>query len=266
MTSSNYYKKVGAYYDEDAPQFENRYWANKTLQQIRTSFRRETERYTFENALEIGFGPGVDLIYFAIKYPEREIYGIDISKKMTLHAQKQVDDRQLSNIKIEQGSVEDIDSLFPGIKFDLVYVYFGALNTVEDLSIAAECIKKSLKPTGKLVLTVINKWYWMGMLLPLIKLRYRAAFKRAQKTWGGYSPKRELESKCYSPSGIQKAFKGFDLVKKRGYSISFPAWYQDSIRKKLGSFAEFLWKFDKLLNKTPFWSAGEYTLFVFSKK
>src|SRR5690606_36598322 len=112
------------------------------------------------------------------------------------------------------------------------------------------------------VLTVINKWYLMGMLLPMLKLRCNTAFKRVQKTWGGYSPKRQLESMCYSPTEIRQAFSDFKLIRKRGYSISYPAWYQDSLRKKIGPVSNFLWKFDRFLNRTPLWSKGEYTLFI----
>lgn len=266
MQTSNYYKKVGAYYDEDAPQFENRYWANKTLQKIRASFREETERYSFENALEIGFGPGVDLLYFAQKYPGKTFCGIDISKGMTEHAQTQIKHKKLKNVKLKQCSVEEIEQHFPEEKFDLIYVYFGALNTVEDLSLSAKCLEKSLAAGGKIVVTVINKWYMTGILLPLIKFRFSLAFKRIQKTWGGYSPKRQLESRCYSPKEVKRAFRDFKLIHKRGYSISYPAWYQDSLRKKLGGFANFLWKLDYLLNKTFLWSKGEYTLFVFAER
>lgn len=265
MYTSSYYDKVGAYYDEDAPQFENRYWANKTLQKIRSSFREETERFSFNNALEIGFGPGVDLLYFGKKYPEKEFFGIDISEGMTSHAKNQIEKEKLSNVKVEKGSVEDIGTLFPGKKFDLIYVYFGALNTVEDLSRAADDLNKHLNPNGKIVLTVINKWYWAGMLLPMLKLKFTTAFRRIRKTWGGYSPKRQLESKCYSPSEVKKAFKGFRLLRRRGYSISYPAWYQDNIREKLGGASNTLWEIDKALNKTPLWSKGEYTLFIFEK-
>ncbi len=265
MYQSEYYDKVGAYYDEDAPQFEKRYWENQTLQKIRSSFREETEVFQFNNMLEIGSGPGVDLSYFAQKYPQKKVYGIDISEGMVSYSKSQFQKHQLTNIELHVGTVEDLSSLFSDTKFDLIYIYFGALNTVESLSEAADYLKNQLNPGGKIVVTVINKWYFMGMFLPLLKLRFKTAFKRLQKTWGGYSPKRTLESKCYSPSDVRKAFNDLKLLKKRGYSILYPAWYQDTLREKMGKFSNFLWKADRLFNKTPFWSCGEYTLFVFSK-
>lgn len=265
METSIYYEKVGLYYDEDAPLFEKRHCTNGILQKIRSSFRRETEKYSFGNALEVGFGPGIDLLYFAQKYPDKTFYGIDVSKGMKECARSQLEKNKLKNVRLELSSVEEMEQLFPNEKFDLIYSYFGALNTVEDLALAAECLKKSLSEDGKIVVTLINKWYWMGILLPLLKLRFSSAFKRLQKIWGGYSPKRKLESRCYSSTEVKKAFTGLQLVCRRGYSIAYPAWYQDSLRKKLGKSAELLWGLDKLLNKTFFWSKGEYTLFVFAQ-
>lgn len=264
--SESYYKEVGAYYDEDAPLFEKRYWANETLQAIRTSFREETECFSFTNALEIGFGPGVDLVYFAGKYPERQIYGIDVSEGMCREAEKQLKKGHCNNVTVKTGSVEDIERLFPGKKFDMIYVYFGALNTVADLKHAANCLEPVLNANGKIVITVINKWYWAGILLPLLKLRFSVAFRRLKTTWGGYAPTRYLESKCYTPKDIREAFDKFRIIRKRGYSITYPAWYQDSLRKKMGRFSGILWKLDKFLNYTPFWSKGEYTLFAMERK
>lgn len=265
-SSSGYYQRVGAYYDEDAPQFENRYWANSTLQKIRNSFREETECFEFNEVLEVGFGPGVDLLYFAEKYPAKHFFGIDISSGMYDHAQKQLLEKHCGNVRLALGSVEDIATVFPHETFDLIYVYFGALNTVENLDKAAAHLISVLKPNGKIVVTFINKWYLAGMFLPLLKGRFNIAFQRLKTVWGGYSPTRHLNSKCYTPQNIRRSFSQLTEIKKRGYSIFYPAWYQDSLRKKLGKFSDFLWQVDNVANKTILWSKGEYTLFVFSKK
>lgn len=261
-----YYDEVGAYYDQDAPQFENRYWENQTLQTIRKSFREETEKYTFSNVLEIGYGPGVDVIYFAKKYPDKKIFGLDISPGMHKHASTQIHSNNITNARVEVGSVEDISVRFPGLKFDLIYVYFGALNTVADLSVAAAYLKTVLSPNGKLVITVINKWYLSGIVLPLLKGRVTTAFRRLQKVWGGYSNTRQLDSKCYTPKDIKHAFSSFNIIRRRGYSIAYPAWYQNNIVQKLGKFSKALWKLDVFLNHTPFWSKGEYALYILEHK
>ena len=101
-----------------------------------------------------------------------------------------------------------------------------------------------------------------------MRIRPKYAFRRLKSSWGGYSPKKALESKCFSPNDIKNAFsKEFVIQKTKGYSILFPAWYRLNWVKRMGKGpSNFLWKADNLLNKTPFWSLGEYALYTFSKK
>ncbi|BDS09650.1 class I SAM-dependent methyltransferase [Aureispira anguillae] len=263
---SKYYKEVKAYYDIDSENFESRYWENITLQRIRNSFREESNNYKFQSVLEIGYGPGLDVIYFAEKNPDAEVFGIDISEGMHDWAKKQVALKNIQNVQLAVGSVEDIAQAFDDKKFDHIYVYFGALNTVEQIAEVQGLLKKSLKPDGKMVLTFVNKWYLMAILKPLLKLRFKTSVQRLRKTWGGYSPSKFLASKCYSYSEIKRYFNEFEIVKKRGYSIFFPAWYENRINVKYPKLCNFLWKVDQLLQKTPFWNLGEYSLYVFKNK
>ena len=261
-SAAEYYAQVGSYYDENAPQFESRTCTNETHQTIRNSFREETGCYGFSTALEIGYGPGIDMLYFAERYPERQFYGIDISEGMYRQAKTRIQASGVSNADIRLGTVEDIPRLFPDKQFDLIYVFFGALNTVEDLATSAKILTEALAPGGRIVVTAINKWYLAGIMLPLMKGRFRIALQRLQPTWGGYSQTRYLASKCYTPGDIRRAFQGLRVVRKRGYSIAYPAWYQDAQRRKLGPVAGLLWKLDRLINYTPLWSKGEYLLLV----
>lgn len=257
-----YYKTVGEYYDGDAPDFDHRYQQNLVLQKIRQQFREEVYRLPSKKILEVGFGTGLDMVHFAKVLPESQIYGIDISAKMVDLARGKAEAENLE-IRIEQGSVEDISSVFPDEKFDLIYVFFGALNTVEDLNLAARHLKNVLQPGGKMVLTFVNKWYLAGMAIELLKLRPRGAFSRLRKIWGGYSPNRFLPSKCYTPQKILTAFSEFKCRKKRGFSIVHPAWYYHKINRKIHRVSHKLESIDKMLNRTPAWKWGEYTLFVF---
>lgn len=265
LAASDYYYRVSHYYDEDATDVDVRYWANPVLQQIRQEFRQEVMRYPARNMLEIGCGTGLDLIHFSAIYPERNIYGIDISAQMVRLSQLRKDKNERTNIRVGQGSVEDIDTLFPGQQFDLIYVFFGALNTVEDLSAAARTIKGLLPEGGVLVASFVNKWYLAGMLIDLVRLRFRSAFGRIKPLWGGYSPSRFLPSHCYSTSEIEKAFQGFRIKSQKSFSIVHPAWYYTHLNEKLGNSRKYLWQTDLLLNKTFLRRFGEYSLFVFEK-
>jgi len=263
---NDYYTKIRDYYDTDSAHFENRCLGNKTLQTIRESFRKESSKFSFTSSLEIGFGTGLDLIYFAEKDLKSEICGVDLSDGMYNWADKQIKEKKLTNINIEIGSVEHAGELFNNKKFDHIYVYFGALNTVKNIEDIQKYLKSLLKPDGIMVLTFVNKWYLMAILKPAIKFKFNIAKRRLNKIWGGYSPTKFLDSKCYSSKQIKKYFNEFEVVKKRGYSILYPAWYENSINIKYPKMCNYLWKIDKLLQKTPFWNLGEYTLFIFKNK
>ncbi len=264
--TNNYYKSVKTYYDEDANDFDNRYWQNPVLQIIRQSFREEVKNHPMSNILEIGFGTGLDMVHFGITHPETKVYGIDISKEMCRIAENKRVKHGLENVFIKEGVVEDIELLFPGQKFDLIYVFFGALNTVADLNETARILTNRLTKNGIMVLSFVNKYYIAGMLIELVKLRFKNAFARLRPVWGGYSPVKYLTSRCYSPREITKAFSELDVLKKRGYCILHPAWYYPNLNRRLGKIRNVLWKADNLINKTFLWKFGEYSLFVFKKR
>ena len=268
MSTDVYYDKVAEYYDHEACTYEERYWRNNVAQRIRQSFREEVKIHSFSSALEIGCGTGLDISHFGSIYPERKIYGIDIAPAMVASASRKVQEHGLENVRITVGTPEDLQTLFPNIQFDHIYVFFGALNTVPDLRHVAGLLKKRLKPGGTMVLTFVNKWYLVDMLIDLAKFRFTRAFKRIRKIWGGYSDVNHLESRCFSPREIKKAFRGnFHLIRTRGYSIIYPAWYRVHLVSRLGAkISDILWNADRVLSRTPAWCLGEYALYTFKVK
>lgn len=260
-----YYHKVGKYYDEEAADYDNRYWKNPVVQQMRQSFREEVKRFRFKTILEVGCGTGIDLVHFGHTHPESEVFGIDISDQMISMAQSKIDADQLTNVQADAILLEDCRSYYNDRRFDMIYVFFGALNTVENLTESARILDDLLAPGGTMVLTFVNKWYLGGVILDTLRFRFGRAFSRFRRVWGGYSPVRNLHSRCYSPAGLRKAFKGFRIVKHHGYSILHPAWYFTGINRKLGRLRRILWNADEWLNRTPLWRFGEYTLFALQK-
>lgn len=266
MDNSSYYKEVADYYDQDANLgFEARADVNISLDRIRNDFRKVTTKYDFQNVLEIGCGPGFDVHWFASIYPDKNFTAVDISKEMVQLTQKRLDKDGLSNAKVMQSDERGLVAQFGEQSFDLIYVYFGALNTVDDLSYAAKQIDALLKPNGKAVLTFVNKWYMRELLVQSLKLNFKLAFARLGKVWGGYSVERNLNSHCYTPSFIRGAFYQFKELEHKGYSIFYPPWYNDHKVKANPQKAEKKWQRDQKLQKTFLWSKGEYSLFVFEK-
>lgn len=259
-----YYRRVADYYDIDSRNFEDRSRQNRVLQRLRDEFRRESEPHARGNLLEIGYGPGFDLVHWARARPGSVVHGIDVSPGMQACARRNVAAEGLGNVQAEVGTVEDLPRLFPGVRFDFAYCYFGALNTTADLAAAAAGLASSLAPDGTAVLTFVNRWYLLEILYGLARLRWRKAVARLRPVWGGYANDRVLESRCVSPGQVRAAFAPhFEVVRQRGYCMLYPAWYRNprwvAGRPRL---AETLWQADQGLNRTPLWSAGEYALYV----
>lgn len=261
--TGSYYHRVARHFDEDAALFEERYQENMVLQKIRNDFRRYTEQYTFAKALEIGCGPGIDMVYFCSAYPDTSFYGIDVSERMVKLADRNLKQYELSNGVVKQGTVEDIPTLFPGEKFDLIYVYFGGLNTVYDLKAVVKTLHQVTAPGAHFVLTNVNRYYFMDAVFKLLKGKWKESAARFRNRWKGYSPGRDLPSNVYSYKTIKKTFcPEFEIIQKRGYSLFYPPWYGARHLNKIKGLGPAFWKIDRLLQNTPIWNIGEYSLYV----
>ena len=261
----SYYDKVGTYYDKYAVDFEQRYHQNPALQRIRQSFRQHTKSYEQESILEIGFGPGFDLVHFAEQFPNRKFYGLDISDEMVHLTREKIEEMGIENAWVAKGSVEDITTQFPHVTFDMIYVFFGALNTVNNLEVDLSHLRQVLQPGGRMVLTFVNKYYVAGTIIELLKLKPKFAFARWKKIWGGYSPTNFLASRCYRPSTIKKWAK-LHCIYSRGYSVFYPAWYYHTLHKRLPkSIVAALWELDERIATKRIGKFGEYMLYAFEK-
>lgn len=259
----SYHTAVGAYYNEDARLgFESRALANQSLERIRADFRSYVTRYNPRSALEIGCGPGFDALWFAQTFPTAKLTAIDVSDEMVAMTKARTVTHQ--NVTATQATEQNLNTL-DDKPFDMVYVFFGALNTVPNLTRAAENIHDVMAPGGVAVLTFVNKWYLRELIVNLLKLKPRTAFARLRAVWGGYSTNRHLESRCYSHAYIRACFGQFTEAAHQGYSIVFPAWYNDHKLASNPKKADRLWRIDRWLNRTFLWPFGEYTLFVFQK-
>ena len=266
MSEAAYYDEVAAYYDVEADEFEARVCDNHVRQHMLDAFRRVTLEHQPKRMLEIGYGPGVDMFWFA-EQPEVEVvHGLDVTPafhRMVLAKAKILGE---GKVKPMLGSAEDAHAKMGQEKVDTVFVYFGALNTTTDLDASARAIAEVLKPGGRAVLSVVNRWYLFDVLWNIVMLRPRAAMARLRPVWGGYSPTRYLPSVCYSARSVNKAFSPhLKRVRREGFCITHPAWYRHqwapkgSLRNRLFLFA------DRVLKHTPLWNLGEYSLYVYER-
>jgi SAM-dependent methyltransferase len=253
-------RRIGAYYDRFAETAEERYTSNHVLVRVREAFRRTVECYPAACVLDLGCGPGTDLAWFSERYPRRRHAGIDVSERMVERARAKLASR---SVRIERGCTEDVPRLFPDERFDLVYSFFGPLNTEPDLDAAARALARAVAPGGVLVLSFVSRTYVLDAALHLLRGRPAQAVARLIDRWQGYAEQTPLEARLYFPKQIEARFgAAFRVERREGFSILSPAWYRAARLREDGAVARALWLGDRVLNRSPLWSAGEHLLYV----
>ena len=252
--------ETAAYYDAFAAVAEERYTSNHVLVRVREAFRRAVEPYPAATVLDLGCGPGTDLAWFAARYPGRRYAGIDVSPRMVALARVKLADRA---VRVERGCAEDLPRVFPGEQFDLIYSFFGPLNTEPDLDRAVGALAQAVAPGGVLVLTFVSRTYVADTAVHLLRGRPGRAVARLANRWRGYVPQTPLQAWLYFPRQIEARFApAFQVERREGFSILYPAWYRATRFAEHGALVRALWIADRVLNRTPFWSAGEHLLYV----
>ncbi|MAL51499.1 MAG: hypothetical protein CL991_02400, partial [Euryarchaeota archaeon] len=164
MSEAAYYDEVAAYYDVEADEFEARVCDNHVRQHMLDAFRKVTLEHQPKRMLEIGYGPGVDMFWFA-EQPEVEVvHGLDVTPAFHRMGLAKAETLGEGKVKPMLGSAEDAHAKMGQEKVDTVFVYFGALNTTTDLDASARAIAEVLKPGGRAVLSVVNRWYLFDVL------------------------------------------------------------------------------------------------------
>lgn len=257
-------RETGAYYDAFAEVAEERYTSNHVLVRVREAFRRAVEPYPAATVLDLGCGPGTDLGWFGARYPGRRYAGIDVSPRMVELARANLGER---GVRVERGCAEDLPRLFPGERFDLIYSFFGPLNTEPDLDRAVAALAQVVAPGGVLVLSFVGRAYVADSALHLLRGRPRHAVARLANRWRGYAPQTPLRAWLYFPQQIEARFApAFEVQRREGFSIVYPAWYRAARFAEQGTLVRALWIVDRVLNRTPLWSAGEHLLYVLRRR
>ena len=114
----DYDEVVADYYNEEASTFEQRAEENHVLMWLRDDFREITLSFKPRKLLEIGYGPGLDMTWFADREETEIVHGVDISPEFHEIVKGKALKRNDSKIIPHIGSAEDI----VGVILSLIHI------------------------------------------------------------------------------------------------------------------------------------------------
>ncbi len=127
--------------------------------------------------LDVGCGTGTEALWLAER--GRHLTAIDPSSQMldVLNARARAANLDIPAHLLRAG---DLDGLTG--EFDGAYSSFGGINTEPDLGLFLASLARLVRPGGKIVLGVMNRWCVSEMALMLAAGRPRLAFRRYRPT------------------------------------------------------------------------------------
>lgn len=205
-------------------------------------------KWSGKRVLEIGCGIGIDCLNFA--KAGATVTAMDLSEKsLELAKARLVFFGLENNVTFYQGNAEELSTILPVQKFDLIYS-FGVIHHSPHPERIIESLKQYLSPEGELRLMVYHKRSWKVFW---ILLRYgKGAFWRLDKLIADNS---EAQTGCpvtytYDRKSLRKLLQGFDIFYEKiehifKYDVGLykkfqyrPVWYFRYIFPKIFSFIE----------------------------
>lgn len=219
------------------------------------------------SVLELNSGTGVDALFFAEN--NINVLATDISSKMIDIINAKIINHHTSGIiKTEVKSFDEIS----GIKesnFDAVVSNFGGLNCINDFEKLSKDLSEKLKPNGRFIAVVMNKFCPWEMFYFLITFKFGKIFRRFNKNGIDADLNGEkVRTYYYSPCGFAKLFnKHFKTEKKYTLALYTPPPYLVGIYNKLKPLVKLWMKIDELLMGIfPLVCFGDHFIVILTKE
>lgn len=222
---------VAAAFDALAPEYDS-VWTETAIGRLQRrhvwchlrSIFREGERI-----LELGCGTGVDTAFLARSGVR--VHAIDVSPRMVGAARQRVEQEELSGrVTFEVCALEHVADVPRAGLYDGAFSDFGAINCLQDPSLAARNLAVLLRPGARLVLCFLGKFCLWESIYHLFHARPSKAFRRLRAGRSGIETvvaSAPAFRVCYpSIAELAAAFAGdFDLVSFRSIGILVPPSY-----------------------------------------
>lgn len=176
-----------------------------------------------QHVLDVGCGTGTDALFLA-QHGVR-VTAIDISPSMVAQAEEKVASHGLEDrVRVTVLRIDELSD-FPAEEFDGIISSFAALNTLPNLSQFASDAARLLRPSGRMILHLLNAaslWEWANLMARGRAADARLLGRRRERTFdiGGrpvphYMPR--------AKNAYEQCFAGrFQLRDVRGLGILRP--------------------------------------------
>ena len=266
---SNNIPMVAAAFSAQAIYFDEIYSSNKIIRYKRERVRNRLLTYLKPNShiLELNAGTGEDAIFLASQ--GYQVHATDNADGMLKRLRQKIKLAGLeASISSESCSFTSLENLQNKGPFDCVFSNFAGLNCTGELKLVLESFDGLLKPGGIVLMVLLPKFcLWESLLL--LRGNFKTAFRRFLSYRGRKAKIDQAEFRCwyYNPGFVRNILKDkFSFLALEGLCTFVPPSY-------IGSFPEkhpksYLWlqkTEDKLNNKWPWHSIGDYYIISFRK-
>ena len=165
---------AAAYDDREAGNPIMQLMRARSLDMLETTFPKGA------SILDVGCGTGTEALWLAER--GREVFAMDSSPLMleAMSRRAAAAGLRISSRLLRAGDLLSLVADRGEASFDGAYSSFGALNTEPDLEPALTALARLVRPGGRIVLSVMNRWCVAEMALMVASGRFRDTFRRAR--------------------------------------------------------------------------------------
>ncbi|MBN1936740.1 MAG: methyltransferase domain-containing protein [Anaerolineae bacterium] len=264
------YRDIAQGFDLAAGCYDDETTRNSPMADMRR-ISLETLLSTFkagDRLLEIGCGTGEEAI--ALARAGVRVLATDLSGAMVEIAARKVVEAGLDDwVQVRQLAAGEFGVLVDewGVgAFDGAYASFGPLNGEPDLAGIADVLRQLIKPGGRLLVGVMNRFYLWETAWFALRGHPRQAVRRwGGKVLAGVSPSLPvlIPTWYYTPRQFARAFASFRQVSCRALPLLLPPPYAAYLWPKL----RFLHALERrLASLWPFNALGDHFLMVLERR
>lgn len=273
VTSDEAFSRAAPLYDADEEINVMARWARKRSLSILLNAFQAGDR-----VLEIGCGTGIEAVQLARR--GIRVVATDAAPGMIRALSAKLEDGgsdsdlkgMIEPVLCPAQSLEDLVALYGEGSFDGAFSSMGPLNCIPDLQPVADALTRLIKPGGRVVLGLLNRYCVWETAWYVRALQPKIAFRR----WGGAAEAtsrpdwQEEKFTCYywSRGHIERDFKPhFKVVKREGLPWLMPPLYLDGIVRRAPGLFRLVSRLDKrFAHVWPAYDIGDHLLIQFERK